>query len=285
MSLLNLSKQSAPIGVFDSGLGGISVLHEIHRLLPQEALIYIADSGHAPYGSKSTAYITQRCLQLSEFLLEQGAKMLVVACNTATAHAIDTLRQQLTVPVIGIEPAVKPAAGLTRTGVIGVLATQQTVHSQRLQRLIQEHAQGVKVLTQACVGLVEHVERGDFASPALKTLLERYTQPLVEQEADVLVLGCTHYPFLAASLRELIGREITLLETSNAVALQVQRLLDKHALTSDSQQQGSVCFYSSKDEPLHWQSMQLLWQQPLDYAMLPKSYLTIPAQKLVLDQQ
>lgn len=271
-------KPSSPIGVFDSGLGGISVLHEIHRLLPAEELIYIADSGHAPYGSKSTAYITQRCLQLSQFLLEQGAKMLVVACNTATAHAIDTLREQLAVPVIGIEPAVKPAARLTRTGIIGVLATQQTVQSQRLQRLIQAHAKGVTVVVQGCPGLVEHVERGDFVSNGLRDLLEKYTQPLVEQGSDVLVLGCTHYPFLAATLRDMIGCEITILETSNAVAQHVARMLDKHELRNQRDQQGLVSFYSSKNEVVHWQSMQLLWQQDLNQALLPEPYLTIPAQ-------
>lgn len=282
---MTMSKQSSPIGVFDSGLGGISVLREIHRLLPQEALIYIADSGHAPYGSKSTAYITERCLQLSEFLLAQGAKMIVVACNTATAHAIETMRQQLAVPVIGIEPAVKPAARLTRTGVIGVLATQQTVQSQRLQRLIQEHANGVKVVAQGCPGLVEHVERGDFASLELRALLEQYTQALVEQGMDVLVLGCTHYPFLARTLREIIGCDITLLETSNAVAQHVIRLLDKYELNTHEQQLGSVRFYSSKADESHWQSMQLLWQHSILKAMLPERYLTIPPQTLAQDQQ
>lgn len=278
-------KQSSPIGVFDSGLGGISVLREIHRLLPQEALIYIADSGHAPYGSKSTAYITQRCLQLSAFLLEQGAKMLVVACNTATAHAIETMRRQLAVPVIGMEPAVKPAARLTRTGIIGVLATQQTVQSQRLQRLIQEYAKDVKVVAQGCPGLVEHVERGDFASAELRALLTEYTQPLVGQGIDVLVLGCTHYPFLAATLREIIGGEINILETSHAVAQQVMRLLEQHHLQTNEAQQGTVHFYSSKAEAAHWQSMQLLWQHQLTQAMLPEHYLTIPAQMLAQGQQ
>lgn len=274
-----------PIGVFDSGLGGISVLREIHRLLPEEELIYIADSGHAPYGNKSTAYITQRCLQLSEFLLEQGAKMLVVACNTATAHAIDTMRKQLSVPVIGMEPAVKPAARLTRTGVVGVLATQQTVQSQRLQRLIQDYATGVKVVTQGCPGLVEHVERGDFASPELRVLLAQYTQPLVEQGMDVLVLGCTHYPFLVTSLRDIVGCEINILETSNAVAQHVMRLLDKYQLTTSEQQQGSVRFYSSKADSSHWQSMQLLWQQPIHKTLLPERYSTIPPQMLAQGQQ
>lgn len=283
--MFNQSKLSTPIGIFDSGLGGISVLHEIHRLLPQEELIYIADSGHAPYGNKSTAYITQRCLQLSEFLLGQGAKMIVVACNTATAHAIDTLRQQLAVPVIGIEPAVKPAAGLTRTGVIGVLATQQTVQSPRLQRLIQDYAQGIEVLTQACPGLVEHVERGDFASQELSGLLKQYTQPLIEQGADVLVLGCTHYPFLAVSLRAMIGDDIKLLETSNAVAQHVDRVLDKYQLKNRSDQLGSVSFYSSKNDRLHWQSMQLLWQQSMIQTLLPEPYLTIPVQMPAPDQQ
>lgn len=276
---------SQPIGVFDSGLGGISVLREIHRLLPQEALIYIADSGHAPYGNKSTAYITQRCLQLSEFLLEQGAKMLVVACNTATAHAIETLRAQLKLPVIGIEPAVKPAALLTLTGVIGILATQQTVQSQRLQRLIQEHAKGIKVVAQGCPGLVEHVERGDFASQELSVLLEQYTRPLIEQGSDVLVLGCTHYPFLAPTLRDIVSGDIRILETSNAVAQHVMRVLDRHDLNAPDKQRGSVRFYSSKPDASHWHSMQLLWQQSINRALLPEPYLTIPAQTLALDQQ
>ena len=278
-------KQSAPIGVFDSGLGGISVLREIHRLLPAEQLIYIADSGHAPYGSKSTEYISQRCLQLSEFLLEQGAKMLVVACNTATAHAIDTMREQLAVPVIGMEPAVKPAARLTQSGVIGVLATQQTVKSQRLQRLIHEYANGVKVVAQACPGLVEHVEKGDFASLELKGLLTDYTTPLLKQGADVLVLGCTHYPFLAATLHEIVGPTITILETSNAVAQHVNRVLAKHELQNSSEQQGLVSFYSSKVDAVHWQSMQLLWQQSLEPTLLPARYLTIPPQRPVPDPQ
>ncbi|MFZ1570306.1 MAG: glutamate racemase [Thiolinea sp.] len=278
-------KQSAPIGVFDSGLGGISVLREIHRLLPAEQLIYIADSGHAPYGSKSTEYISQRCLQLSEFLLEQGAKMLVVACNTATAHAIDTMREQLSVPVIGMEPAVKPAARLTKSGVIGVLATQQTVKSQRLQRLIHDYAHGVKVVAQACPGLVEHVEKGDFASLELRALLTDYTTPLLKQGADVLVLGCTHYPFLAATLHEIVGPTITILETSNAVAQHVNRVLAKHELQNSSEQQGLVSFYSSKVDAVHWQSMQLLWQQRLESALLPARYLTIPPQRPVPDPQ
>jgi len=278
-------KQSAPIGVFDSGLGGISVLREIHRLLPTEQLIYIADSGHAPYGSKSTEYITQRCLQLSEFLLEQGAKMLVVACNTATAHAIDTMREQLTVPVIGMEPAVKPAARLTQSGVIGVLATQQTVKSQRLQRLIHDYANGVKVVAQACPGLVEHVEKGDFASLELKGLLADYTTPLLKQGADVIVLGCTHYPFLTAALHEIVGPTITILETSNAVAQHVSRVLIKHELQNSGEQQGSVSFYSSKVDAVHRQSMQLLWQQSLELDLLPSQYLTIPPQRPVPDQQ
>lgn len=278
-------KQSAPIGVFDSGLGGISVLREIHRLLPAEQLIYIADSGHAPYGSKSTEYISQRCLQLSEFLLEQGAKMLVVACNTATAHAIDTMREQLSVPVIGMEPAVKPAARLTKSGVIGVLATQQTVKSQRLQRLIHEYASGVNVVAQACPGLVEHVEKGDFASLELRALLADYTAPLLKQGVDVIVLGCTHYPFLAMTLHEIVGPNITILETSNAVAQHVNRVLAKHELQNSSEQQGSVSFYSSKVDAVHWQSMQLLWQQRLEPALLPARYLTIPPQMPVPDPQ
>ncbi|MFN3785356.1 MAG: glutamate racemase, partial [Thiothrix sp.] len=156
-----------PIGVFDSGLGGISVLREIHRLLPHEDLLYVADSAHAPYGSKTPDVIRYRSQRVAEFLLEQHVKTLVVACNTATVHAVQHLRAVLPIPVVGIEPAVKPAARLTQTGVIGVLATQQTAQSLRLQQLISVHAREVKVIVQACPGLVEHVEAGDFHSKAV----------------------------------------------------------------------------------------------------------------------
>lgn len=261
-----------PIGVFDSGLGGISVLREIHRLLPAEDLIYVADSAHAPYGAKSPEYICQRSRRVADFLLEQNAKALVVACNTATVHAVEHLRSVLPIQVIGVEPAVKPAARLTRTGVIGVLATQQTVKSLRLQRLIHEHAQGVQVIAQACPGLVEHVEAGDFDSEDLRHLLKLYTLPLLNAGADTLVLGCTHYPFLSEAIHDVTHGTMMVLETSTPVTHQLMRILDQHTLRRDGAERGWVQFYSSKQEPQHYQGIVRLWQQPVDPQPLPLLY-------------
>ncbi|MEN9503605.1 MAG: glutamate racemase [Pseudomonadota bacterium] len=261
-----------PIGVFDSGLGGISVLREIHRLLPAEALIYVADSAHAPYGAKPPDYIRQRSQRVADFLLTQNAKALVVACNTATVHAVEHLRAVLPIPVVGVEPAVKPAARMTQTGVVGVLATPQTVNSLRLQRLIHEHAQGVKVIAQACPGLVEHVEAGDFDSEALRHLLKLYTLPLLDAGADTLVLGCTHYPFLSEAIHDVTHGTMTVLETSTPVTHQLMRILDQHAMRRDSAERGYVQFYSSKQERQHYQGIARLWQQPVDPQPLPTGY-------------
>lgn len=261
-----------PIGVFDSGLGGISVLREIHRLLPAEDLIYVADSGHAPYGGKEPDYIRHRSLRVADFLLGQGVKVLVVACNTATVHAVEFLRATLPIPVVGIEPAVKPAARLTRSGVIGVLATQQTVNSPRLRRLIHEHASGVEVITQACPGLVEHVEAGDFSSEDVLQLLKHYTLPLLDAGADTLVLGCTHYPFLSGAIHAVTHGRMTVLETSTPVTHQLMRILEKHELRRTSSAPGTIRFYSSRHDEQHYISMQTLWQNRLDLVLLPAPY-------------
>lgn len=169
-----------PIGIFDSGLGGISVLKEIHKQLPNEDLIYIADSAHAPYGDKDKKSILKRCRTVTKFLLEQDIKVLVIACNTATAIAADILREEFKqFDIIGLEPAVKPAAEITKTGVIGILATDQTIKSQRLAGLIKEYAKEIKTETRACVGLVEQVEAGQFSSKKTQQLLENYINPFI----------------------------------------------------------------------------------------------------------
>ncbi|WP_245539199.1 glutamate racemase [Thiolinea disciformis] len=258
-----------PVGVFDSGLGGISVLREIHRLLPHEHLSYVADSAYAPYGDKSSEFIQERSLAVSRFLQAQGAKAIVVACNTATAHAVELLRAELSIPIVAIEPAVKPAVRLTKTGVIAVLATQRTTQSLRLKRLIETHAAQVQVLVQACPGLVEYVEQGDFGSAALRALLQGYIQPLLVQGADILVLGCTHYPFLTQTLLELSEHRVHVLEPSNAVAQQLQRILQQNQQAAPSSQSGQVQFYSSKRSQQHHLSMELLWQQPIALKPLP----------------
>ena len=267
-----MPKHEQAIGVFDSGLGGISVLRENQRLLPAEHLIYVADSAHAPYGAKTSDYIRARSKQVADFLLEQQVKVLVVACNTATVHAVHYLRETLRIPVVGIEPAVKPAARLTQTGVIGVLATQQTVNSPRLQHLIRDHANHVRVITQACPGLVEHVEAGDFRSEAVRQLLKHYTLPLLDAGVDTLVLGCTHYPFLTEALHEVTHGRMTVLETSTPVTHQLMRVLDQQELRRTENGQGSVRFFSSKADAQHLISMQTLWQHPIALGLLPTRY-------------
>src|SRR5574340_1478524 len=170
-----------PIGVFDSGMGGLSVLRRIRAELPAEDLFYVADSGHAPYGGKSLQYIERRCLAISDFLVERGIKALVVACNTATAAAVATLRARYAMPVVGVEPAVKPAVERTRSGVVGVLATASTVQSARLAGLIGRFAGRARVVVQPCPGLVERIESGDLAGAATRRLVENYVGPLLRE--------------------------------------------------------------------------------------------------------
>ena len=190
------------IGVFDSGLGGLSVLRELVAALPQADFLYVSDAGHCPYGGKRAAEITDRAEAITDFLLAQGAKLIVVACNTATIAAIESLRATYAVSFVGMEPAVKPAAALTQSGVVGVLATGAALAGEKLHALIERHAAGVRVLTQPCPGLVERVEAGAIDTPETRTLVRRYTAPLLAQGADVLVLGCTHYPFLRTVIQQ-----------------------------------------------------------------------------------
>jgi glutamate racemase len=222
---------NAPIGVFDSGVGGLSVLREIHALLPGESLLYIADSGHVPYGEKSPEFIRERSRLLAGFLLARGAKALVLACNTATAAAVADLRQHYPqLPIVGMEPAVKPAAAATRSGVVGVLATTGTLQSSRFAALLDRFASTVRVVTQPCPGLVECVEAGDLHSPHLRQLLQAYVSPLLAEGCDTLILGCTHYPFLRPLLREMLPADVALIDTGAAVARQLQRLLAERGL-------------------------------------------------------
>lgn len=236
----------APIGVFDSGVGGLSVLREIRLLLPRERLIYFADSGHCPYGGKSHAEIQARCSRITESFLAEGAKLIVVACNTATIAAVESLRATYPLPFVGMEPAVKPAVAATRSGVVGVLATGAALAGDKFHRLLQSHSRDVRVITQPCPGLVEHVEQGDIDSPALEALLRSYVEPLIAAGADVLVLGCTHYPFLRALIAQIAGPDVLLLESGAAVARQTQRLLERESLLA-SEGEGYVEWRCSGD--------------------------------------
>lgn len=237
----------APIGIFDSGVGGLSVLRHIRAELPHEELLYVADSAHAPYGGKTPQLIQARSLALAEFLLEQGAKALVVACNTATAAAIGMLRGRFDLPVVGMEPAVKPAVAATRSGVVGVLATTGTLKSAQFAALLENYGRKVRVVTQGCPGLVECVERGELEAPKTRALLAGYIQPLLDEGADTLVLGCTHYPFLRPLIEELTEGGVALIDTGAAVARQVRRRVEEAALATSSGSPGNVFFWTSGD--------------------------------------
>jgi glutamate racemase len=215
----------APIGVFDSGVGGLSVLRALRQALPGEDLLYVADSGHAPYGDRDAEFVIARAQAMSEFLRAAGAKAIVVACNTASVVAVAALRERCSLPIVAMEPAIKPAARVTHSGVVGVLATAGTVASANVERLCREHAGGARVLLQACPGLAECVERGELDSAATRALLQRYVEPLLQAGADTLVLGCTHYAFLAPALREIAGPGVALVDAAEAVARETMRRL------------------------------------------------------------
>ncbi len=260
-----------PVGVFDSGIGGLSVLQEIHALLPHENLIYVGDSAHAPYGDRSADYVRRRSQQIADFLLDQGVKTIVIACNTATAEAASLLRETLDIPVIGMEPAIKPAAQLSKSGVIGVLATQRTINSKRLLGLTERYASNKKVLAQACPGLVEQVENGDLGSEITLNLLRKYIDPLLEKGADALILGCTHYPFLLPAIRKITGDKIEILETGRPVALHLERIMQQNLLlnlsydeysTNTKDEKTSITFYNSSQDQQHHQAMRTLWKNP-----------------------
>ena len=213
------------IGVFDSGVGGLSVLKHVRAALPRHDLLYVADSGHVPYGDKTPEYIRARSFALTQFLAGQGAAAVVIACNTATAAAAAVLRERFVLPIVAMEPAVKPAVAATRSGVVGVLATVGTLESARFAALLEQYAGAVEIVTQACPGLVEQVEAGELDSAKTRALVARYTRPLIARGADTLVLGCTHYPFLAPLIAEVAGPEVKLIDTGEAVAKQVVRRL------------------------------------------------------------
>lgn len=259
-----------PIGVFDSGVGGLSVLEQIHRLLPGESLIYVADSAWMPYGALNHEVIRERCRNISRFLIGQGAKALVVACNTATAAAIGELRHEFPLPIIGMEPAVKPAVEATRNGVIGVLATAGTLSSDKFMRLVKRFDAHAEVVFQPGNGLVELVEAGELSGERTRALLEKHLQPLLQRGIDALVLGCTHYPFLTPLIREIVGDGVTILDTGPAIAAELKRQLEKNGLAAQGGSAGSVCFYSSRPDAANRQMISRLWGSQIDLQKLPE---------------
>jgi glutamate racemase len=224
----------AKIGVLDSGIGGLSVLREIHRLLPQLPTVYVADQLHLPYGPRPTEEVRAFVFSITDFLIRQGASVIVLACNTASAASLLPLREAYPyVPFVGMEPAVKPAAEATRSGVVGVLATETTANGPLYERVLNRYARNVQVITQIAPGLVQVAEDNTQQTPGGRAVIEGYIRPLIEQSADQIVLACTHFPFLAPTIQAIVGSGVTLVDPSPAIARQTARLLPKnHALQS-----------------------------------------------------
>src|SRR5487761_1937564 len=266
------------IGVFDSGVGGLSVLKHIRQTLPRARLIYAADSVHVPYGDKSVHYIEQRAITLTRFLISQGADAIVIACNTATAAAAATLRQNFKCPVIGMEPAVNPAVAATKSGVVGVLATIGTLESARFAALLERYAGDVEIVTQGCPGLVEQVELGELKSDRTRELIVRFTAPLLARGADTLILGCTHYPFLAPLIRDVVGDQVVLVDTGAAVARQLQRRIKtelpmRSKPVIDTGNNPRAQFFTSAEPAQAARIMSALWGESVSVNLLPSQYL------------
>lgn len=237
-----------PIGVFDSGLGGLSVLREIRALLPSEDLLYYADNAYCPYGIRGRNEIQERSERISRMLIDEGAKAIVVACNTASAMAIEHIRLEFPgTPFVGLEPAVKPAVKLTRSGRIGVLATPRTVAGERLRWLIETHANGIEVRTVAATGLVELVEAGTLSGPEVVAALRPLLHPMLEAGADVVVLGCTHYPFLRGEIEAYVGAGIPVIDSGLAIAQRTRAVLRQHGLLNERAGTGSLRMMTSAE--------------------------------------
>lgn len=214
-----LSRNAPCVGIFDSGVGGLSVLKALHARWPEAPLLYVADSGHAPYGDREDAFVTERSRHIMRHLMDEGAIGMVIACNTATTVAAKSLRRdEPTLPIVGVEPGVKPAVAATRNGRIGVMATTRTLASEKFKALVQAQCQGVTVIPQPCPGLVPLIEAGDLDSQALGEAIAVHTAPLREAGVDTVVLGCTHYPFVRHLIESAMGPDVHVIDTADAVA-------------------------------------------------------------------
>ena len=242
--------QKHPLGIFDSGVGGLSVFKEIKKHLPCESIIYFADSGNCPYGSKTKDEALSLARKNIEFLLEHDCKMIVIACNTVTAVAIDRFRSEYKVPFVGMEPALKPAALQTKSKKIGILATENTFNGRLFKQTFEKYAKGIKVFIQPGYGLVELVEKGAQNSEKAENLLKEYLLPMLEKGADTIVLGCTHYPFLKGMIKKVTKNSVTIIDPGNAVAAQARRILTEFNLVSDNDSAPEFCFYTTGEKAI-----------------------------------
>jgi glutamate racemase len=264
--------KSAPIGIFDSGVGGLSVLREIRALLPGEDLLYVADSGYAPYGDRDNEFILQRAETIATFFVSQGVKAMVVACNTATAVAVRALRAQHEMAIVAMEPALKPAAEKSSTGVIAILATSRTLVSDSFARLADKYGEGLKVLLQACPGFVELVENAELDKPKTAALVESYLVPLLAQGADTFVLGCTHYPFLTPVIRSVCGQGVRVIDPSPAVARELRRRLMSAGLLSVEEKPGTERFWTSGIPGQVQKAVERLWGNTVNVEAVPAAF-------------
>jgi glutamate racemase len=252
-----------PIALFDSGVGGLSVAREIRSALPSEDLLYVADTAYCPYGDRPDAEVRERALAVGGHLERAGARLIVVACNTATGAALEDLRAAVAIPVVGLEPAVKIAARLTRAKRIGVMATTSTVRSARLARLILAHADGVQVLSQACPGLADLVEEGHLDDAVLRARLDELTRPLREAGVDAVVLGCTHYAFVAPALARVLGPSVQLVDSAPAIARRTEHLLREAGSLATSGAGSMRVLTTGRPEAVR-PAVERLWGEPVD---------------------
>ena len=242
--------ETSPIGIFDSGIGGLSVLRAVREQMPNESVIYFGDQGHVPYGSRSIEQIQSFSEGITNFLLEQNAKIIVVACNTASAAALKYLREKFPdVQFVGMEPAVKPAAEHTQTGKVGVLATPATFQGALYASVVERFASGVELLQSTCPGLVQQIEQGNLNGEETRKILENALLPMLEKNIDTVVLGCTHYPFVIPLIQRIVGdaRRVRVIDPAPSVARQTGRLLEAGGMRSQAQSKGNVRFYTSGD--------------------------------------
>ena len=241
------SIEDKPIGFFDSGIGGTSIWKEVHQLLPNESTIYLADSKNAPYGQKSKEKIIEFSIKNTEFLLNKNAKIIIVACNTATTNAISILRKKYDIPFIGIEPAIKPAGLITKTKKIGVLATQGTIQSDLFEQTSSSLDTTIEIIEQVGEGLVDLIEKGEIESKQMQKLLYKYLNPLIEKNIDALVLGCSHFPYLIPHIKDIIGNKIKIIDSGSAVARQTKKILTRLDILQNNKNNFTHEFYSNKN--------------------------------------
>ena len=259
---------SAPIGIFDSGVGGLTVLREIRAALPAESVVYVADSANAPWGDKPPEFVRDRALKISRFLIAQGVKAIVIGSNTGTAGSAEALRSTLKVPVVGVEPGIKPAVSATRSGVVGAIVPTAVGESDRLRSLLDRFGADVKMIIQPVPGVVEHIEAADLDGPDLRRMVEGYVRPMLDAGADVIVLGSTHYVFLKPLLHQLAGPDVQLIETGAAVARRLGQVLVEQDMRAGGDT-GTERFWTSGDPETSTQVISKLLGRHVEVGKLP----------------